>query len=144
MLFPGLTPFALFFRPVGAGGVNRTPWRGVRTKRGGRTFRFREREREGERQAGSWTPWRGVRTKVELAAGRDGNGKFLADAFGGEFFDFPVTGNRLNFLVGRVLPDRMAATFANQGTAVGLQVGEEIDPLHAGMVSSFSPRRTDF
>ena len=79
-----------------------------------------------------------------LAAGRDGNGKFLADAFGGEFFDFPVTGNRLNFLVGRVLPDRMAAAFANQGTAVGLQVGEEIDPLHAGMVSSFSPRRTDF
>ena len=125
---------------------------------GGRTFRFREREREGEGKAGSWnrTPWQGVRTKrggrtkgggcarVGLAAGRDGNGKFLADAFGSEFFDFPVTGNRLNFLVGRVLPDRMAATFANQGTAVGLQVGEEIDPLHAGMVSSFSPRRTDF
>ena len=34
------------------------PWRG------GRTFRFRERERKGERKAGSWnrTPWQGVRT----------------------------------------------------------------------------------
>ena len=82
--------------------------------------------------------------RVGLAAGRDGNFKFQADAFGGEFFDFPVTRNRLDFLVCRVLPDRMAAAFANQGTAVGLQVGEKIDPLHAGMVSSFSPRRTDF
>ena len=31
--------------------------------------------------------------RVGLAAGRDGNFKFLADAFGGEFFDFPVTRN---------------------------------------------------
>jgi hypothetical protein len=31
--------------------------------------------------------------RVGLAAGRDGNFKFLADAFGGEFLDFPVTRN---------------------------------------------------
>lgn len=82
--------------------------------------------------------------RLGLVARRDGDLKFLADAFGGEFLDFAVTGNRLDFLVGRVLPDRMVPAFANQTTAVGLQMGKEIGPLHAGMVSSFSPRRTDF
>ena len=38
----------------------------------------------------------------------------MADAFGGELLDFPVTWNRLNFLVGRIFPDGVAAAFANQ------------------------------
>ena len=79
-----------------------------------------------------------------LAAERQGDFQFLADAFGGELLDFPVTGNRLNLLVGRILPEGMATAFANQRAAVGLKMGKEIDPLHAGIVSSFSPRTTDF
>lgn len=82
--------------------------------------------------------------KVGLAAGRKGDFKFLADAFCSEFRDFPVALDGLDFLVGRIPPDRMVPAIPDQATAVGLRMGKEIDPLHAGMVSSFSPRRTDF
>ena len=63
----------------------------------------------------------------------------MTDTTGSEFFDLAVPGQSLDFLVYRISPNGVIGTFANDLAAVKIEVGDEMGPLHAARVSSFSP-----
>ena len=57
-----------------------------------------------------------VRLRLRLRG--EGDFQFLADVFGRELLNFPVTWNRLNFLIRGIFPNRVIPALAGQQASV--------------------------